>query len=274
MKTVNDPDFVVTTKELFAAGGALYHMAAQLMVLQTLSKHPKDWAAKHRKTPEVAPFKANPTPEGLRQYLETMLLRQTPSSTTSSSGVDIWSSNEPGTTTQRPPATVVWNQVDNEQQPRLLRPQSIWEADNERPGASAQPELEEEEYEEENAEEQQDQERIPPPKRRARSDPFKGIDQEITEHEEWEFSEDSSEERELMLAQEDPDPPQRSRTFFTRTLPATVTVSLTKKLPGTPRTPTKRAPKKTPTRPTKKGKVPLRAPARAPKNLHIYFDED
>ena len=137
MKTVNDPDLVVMTKELFAAGGALYHMAAQLMVLQKLSKHPKDWAAEHCKTPEVAPFKANPTPEGLRQYLETMLLRQTPSSTMSSSGVDVWSSNEPGTTTQHPSSTVVWDQVDNQQQPRLLRPQSIWEADNERPGTSA-----------------------------------------------------------------------------------------------------------------------------------------
>lgn len=187
MKTVNDPDFVVMTKELFAAGGALYHMAAQLMVLQTLSKHPKDWAAKHRETSEVTLFKANPTPEGLGQYLETMLLRQTPSSTMSSSNVDVWSSNEPGTTTQRPPATVVWDQVDNQQQPRLLHPQSIWEADNERPGTSAQPELEEEEYEEENAEEQQGEEHIRPPKRRARSDPFKVIDLEITEHEEWEL---------------------------------------------------------------------------------------
>lgn len=109
MKAVNDSDFVIMTKELFAAGGALYHMAAQLMVLQTLSKHPKDWAAKHRETPEVAPFKAIPTPEGLRQYLETMLLRQPPASTTSSSGADVWATNAPGPSRQRERASAVWN---------------------------------------------------------------------------------------------------------------------------------------------------------------------
>lgn len=109
MKAVNDSDFVIMTKELFAAGGALYHMAAQLMVLQTLSKHPKDWATKQSETPEVAPFKAIPTPEGLRQYLETMLLRQPPASTTSSSGADVWATNAPGPSRQRERASAVWN---------------------------------------------------------------------------------------------------------------------------------------------------------------------
>lgn len=65
MKTLMDPTLITMTKQFFAAGGAMYHIAAQMMVLQTLAKHPKDWASKHRETPEVAPFKADPSPQGL-----------------------------------------------------------------------------------------------------------------------------------------------------------------------------------------------------------------
>ncbi|KAL9977138.1 hypothetical protein ACROYT_G014511 [Oculina patagonica] len=48
IKTVMDPKLMTLTKQFFAASGAMYHIAAQLMVLQTLANHPKDWASKHK----------------------------------------------------------------------------------------------------------------------------------------------------------------------------------------------------------------------------------
>lgn len=274
MTTVNNPDFVLMTKELFAAGGALYHMAAQLMVLQTLSKHPKDWAAKHRETPEVAPFKANPTPEGLRQYLETLLLRQPPPSATSSSGADVWSTTESPSVTQQATTALVWDNLDDPQQSRVRRPQSIWHEDDQTASTSAHGEVQDEYENEIEDEEEEEEHSVRPPKRRAQSNPFRGSCQESINDEEWEFSETSSDERDLSMAQEQVDPLPRQRISSSRTLPATITVSPRKKAPPSASTPTKRPQPKTPPRPSKRGKTPLCGSARRGKPRHIYFEDE
>lgn len=216
--------------------------------------------AKHREMPEVAPFKADPTPEGLRKYLETMFLRNVPSSTTSSVSVDVWSNEQSASTSQRTQAAAVW-EVDDQQERRVRRGQSVWQPDNR---ADTSAETAEEQYDDE----EQEEESVRPPKRRAQSDPFR-INEQITEHQDWEFTDDSSEERDLVLADEDPEPPRRFS--FTRVIPTTVTVSPRNKTPETPKTPTKRTPNTTPSRPSKRGKAPLRG-RRAAKNRHIYFD--
>lgn len=90
MKTISQDTLSEMSKELFAASGAMYQMATQMMVLQTLLRHPDVWAAKHREMQEVAAFKANPSPEGMRDYLKTQILQSAPMATQSSRTYSVW----------------------------------------------------------------------------------------------------------------------------------------------------------------------------------------
>ena len=57
MKTMSDNTLADMMKEFFAASGALSQMASQMLVIQTLLRHPDVWASKHWEMPEVAQFK-------------------------------------------------------------------------------------------------------------------------------------------------------------------------------------------------------------------------
>ena len=110
MKTISEETLGQVTKEWFAASGAMFQIASQMMVLQTLLRHPDVWASKHREMPEVAASKANPTPEATRDYSKSQILQTSATAPHGTSSSSVWDMPTTQTATSTVQATSVWDQ--------------------------------------------------------------------------------------------------------------------------------------------------------------------
>ena len=134
----------------------------------------------------MAAFKANPTAEGMRDYLRSQILQTalTAAEGTSSSVWDMPTSRTATTTVQ---STSVWDDDPGEGTSGL---------------GGQQEHEEEDDYVQEQEEDDEDNDQLYPLRKRARSDPFEYMWQELDEQDAW-VSEDSPAEAELFITQPD-----------------------------------------------------------------------
>lgn len=265
MKTMLQDTLGQMTKELFAASGAMYQIASQMMVLRTLQRHLDVWASKYREMLEVAAFKANPAPEGMRDYLKNQILQTSTSGPHSTTSYSVWDTPTTRSTTSN------------------VQPTSVWDDQAEDPGegpsgvnaGEVEPEEQEEYFEEDSGEDDDDDDELHPPKKRVRGDAFEYMWREIDQEDAW-LPEDSPGEAELFITQADPSPRGRKspKPKEQPKPPATKWAKgkMRQPAPAKPKSPPKSAkPPQTPTkRPARgRGKAPVTKDAKQ-KNIHIF----
>lgn len=195
MGTISQDTLSEMSKELFAASGAMYQMATQMMVLQTLLRHPDVWAAKHREMPEVAAFKANLSPEGMRDYLKTQILNTTPMVSQGNRQYSVWDALSQVVTSSHIQGSSVWEDD----------PEDFGEGTSRQNREGSE---EEQQYGYDQDDEDDEEEVVRPPRKRAQKDPFDQMWRELDKEDAW-LSQDSPSEAALYVTQADPSPPSR-----------------------------------------------------------------
>ena len=90
MKFIEDDTMKTLSKHLFAASGAMFSMATQIMTLQTLFSHPSEFAKKHRESPEVQAFKQNPSRDSMVNYIAGQTLTHNELVAYDEEGTSVW----------------------------------------------------------------------------------------------------------------------------------------------------------------------------------------
>jgi len=90
MKFIEDNTLQTLSKHIFAASGAMYSIATHIMTLETLFSHAAVFAKKHWESPEVQPFKKNPSRESMVAYIASQTLTHNEIIPEDEQGAKIW----------------------------------------------------------------------------------------------------------------------------------------------------------------------------------------
>ena len=181
MKFIEDDTLKSLSKHLFAASGAMYSIATHLMTLETLFRHPAEFAKRHRESPEVQSFKENPSRESMVAYIANQTLSHSEIVTEEEQGASIWD---------------VLTQRSSMREARQTG--TFWDAVEEN--------VEDDEPEYGYEDEEQEEMITAQTRRRPRQNILDDEDEEYDEEQEPFKSPESSGEHALFITQQDPEP--------------------------------------------------------------------